>query len=195
MKRDSNRTPASGGPAGSTALQRLIEVDRIPDGGQDFAIEANEAERAALAASDGLVAIGRLEAHFHVAHRPRRSFNVAGRVTARVTQTCVVSLEAFETEISEEIDVDFAPAEELEKAEKERAQLREPAGTGDDVEDPPDPIVDGRIDLGALAAEFLALAREPYPKKPGVHFEEVVTEAPQDTGSPFAILRKLDKSS
>ena len=39
-----------------------------------------------------------------------------------------------------------------------------------DGEDAPDPIVDGKIDLGALAAEFLALGLDPYPRKPGVAF-------------------------
>ena len=36
------------------------------------------------------------------------------------------------------------------------------------IEDAPDPIVDGKIDLGALAAEFMILGLDPYPRKPGV---------------------------
>ncbi len=42
--------------------------------------------------------------------------------------------------------------------------------------DPPDPIVNGRIDLGQLAAEFLALGLDPYPRKPGVEFAPVVED-------------------
>ena len=34
-------------------------------------------------------------------------------------------------------------------------------------EDEPDPIIDGKIDLGALTAEFFALGLDPYPRKPG----------------------------
>ena len=37
-------------------------------------------------------------------------------------------------------------------------------------EDRPDPVVDGKIDLGAVAAEFFALGLDPYPRKPGVEF-------------------------
>jgi hypothetical protein len=37
-------------------------------------------------------------------------------------------------------------------------------------EEEPDPIVDGKIDLGALAAEFMILGLDPYPRKPGVDF-------------------------
>ena len=36
--------------------------------------------------------------------------------------------------------------------------------------EPPDEIVNGQIDLGALTAEFLALGLDPYPRKPGVDF-------------------------
>ena len=37
--------------------------------------------------------------------------------------------------------------------------------------EPPDEIVNGKIDLGAVAAEFLALGLDPYPRKPGVDFD------------------------
>ena len=53
-------------------------------------------------------------------------------------------------------------------------------------DDEPDPIVDGKIDLGALAAEFLALGLDPYPRKPGAEFAAPVAE--EDDDSPFAPL-------
>ena len=37
-------------------------------------------------------------------------------------------------------------------------------------EDDPDPVIDGKIDLGALTAEFFALGLDPYPRKPGAEF-------------------------
>ena len=36
--------------------------------------------------------------------------------------------------------------------------------------EPPDEIVNGQIDLGAITAEFLVLGLDPYPRKPGVDF-------------------------
>lgn len=59
--------------------------------------------------------------------------------------------------------------------------------------DPPDPITDGKIDLGTLASEFLTLGLDPYPRKPGVSFEPpggLGVDAAADE-SPFSILRKL----
>ena len=55
-----------------------------------------------------------------------------------------------------------------------------------DDEDAPDPIVDGQIDLGALAAEFMLLGLDPYPRKPGVEFAPPSEQDAQDT--PFARL-------
>ncbi len=54
------------------------------------------------------------------------------------------------------------------------------------ADDPPDPIEGGRIDLGALVVEHLALEIDPFPRKPGVVFEPPAGGEPP---SPFAALR------
>jgi len=59
-------------------------------------------------------------------------------------------------------------------------------------EDEPDPIIDGKIDIGALAAEFFALGLDPYPRKPGAQFAPL---KPDDAGEqPFAALQTLKKN-
>ena len=60
-----------------------------------------------------------------------------------------------------------------------------------DDEDEPDPIIEGKIDLGALAAEFFALGLDPYPRKPGASFE--LNAKPEPADSPFAVLAKRAK--
>jgi hypothetical protein len=56
-------------------------------------------------------------------------------------------------------------------------------------EDPPEPLDSGHIDLAALAVEFLALALDPFPRKPGAVF----ADAPdvETEGGPFAALSAL----
>ena len=54
------------------------------------------------------------------------------------------------------------------------------AGTDAEDADIPDPLVGGRIDFGALTAEFLALGLDPYPRKPGIAFEPVVAGEERD---------------
>jgi hypothetical protein len=177
---------------GAGPFSRMLEVDRVPDEGLDLTISANDDERQALANFDEIPAIGRLEAEFHIARRPRGNLNVSGEVRAVVTQICVVSLEPFDSEIIEPIDVDFAPSSEEEPAPASGGKPAEADFESSDADDPPDPIFDGKIDLGALASEFLALGLDPYPRKPGVEFRPA--EEAENPVSPFDILKKIQNS-
>ncbi len=172
-----------------------LAISEIPPQGADVTLEADAAQRAALARLNGLDGLASATAKLHVAPRGRERLHVTGEVRARVTQTCVVSLEQFESEIVEPVDVEFEPArakpvrEEAERTSRRRRDARPPADEdeeGMEDLDSPDEIVDGKVDLGALASEFLTLGIDPYPRKPGVAFDE-----PQPQGatvSPFARL-------
>jgi uncharacterized metal-binding protein YceD (DUF177 family) len=164
-------TPASVGP-----LSRLVAVTDLPAEGVDVTVEASEEERAALAQDFRLPAIHALTGTFHLSGSPRR-VRVAGRVAARISQICVVTLDPFEADVDEEVEVDFTAAD---------AGMRQEAEHGLDAE--ADAIVDGIIDLGALTAEFLALGLDPYPRKPGADFTYQPDEG--SPGSPFAVLGK-----
>jgi hypothetical protein len=164
-----------------------VNVDEVPEQGFDLTISADPPTCQALAAADGLAGIVSLEADFHIARQGIAEFNVSGSVHARVTQVCVVSLEPFDTDVVEEIDVDFAPPAAAALASTM------PGAPGASGRDPPDPIVEGMIDVGALAAEFLALGLDPYPKKPGVEF--VPMGVPEEKDAPFDVLKKLTDPS
>jgi uncharacterized metal-binding protein YceD (DUF177 family) len=164
-------TPASVGP-----LSRPVAITDLPPEGVDVTVEASPEERAALAQDFKLPAIHALSGTYHLSGSPRR-VRVSGRVAARVSQICVVTLEPFDADVEEEVAVDFAAID---------------AGARPDPEEPldeeADAIVDGTIDLGALTAEFLALGLDPYPRKPGADFSYQPDEG--RPASPFAVLRK-----
>jgi Large ribosomal RNA subunit accumulation protein YceD len=165
----------------SESFSRELVVDSVPDTGLDVEVAASEAERAMLAQACGLVAVHEFEAGFQVRKMDRTRFKVTGSLCARVTQTCVVSVEPFETLVRADIDVDFAPSGVFGRG---------PAAAFRGGEDPPDPIIGGKIDLGALAAEFLVLNLDVYPRKPGVSFDATdVPGEPPGANSPFAVLR------
>lgn len=173
---------------GPPPFSRPFLVDEWRDDATTTAISADAHERAALADAFGLPAIATLEAEFTLERAGRSRIHVHGRLHATVTRICVVSLDPFETEVSEPIDVTFAPEAQARAADIRAANGEEVHGLAP-VEEPPDPIIEGRIDLGALAAEFLALGLDPYPRKPGVDFT-----APADVNaptSPFAVLGQL----
>jgi hypothetical protein len=150
---------------------RPVRAESVPEGGLEHGIEASEAERQALAKLNGLPAIARLTAKFALNRAGRGIIRVRGDVHAEVTQTCVVSLEPFDVLLREPVDARFAPlAGEGPSRRGPPVAPAEAAAFAIGEEDEPDPIVDGRIDLGALATEFMILGLDPYPRKPGVDF-------------------------
>lgn len=178
------------GPA--TILSRPFLADEVDTKGTAVTIETSADERAALAKLNRLPAIEAFEASLSV-RRERAGVRVTGTVRARVDQVCVVTLDVFAAEIVEPVDVVFMDEKAL--AAFHAAQVRRPDADGDDERpDEPDAIVNGRIDLGTLAAEHLTLGLDPYPKKPGAAFAEPApTDAPD--ASPFAGLKALKKDA
>jgi uncharacterized metal-binding protein YceD (DUF177 family) len=166
-------TPETVGP-----LSRPVDVTNLPPQGSEVHVEATAEECAALAQDFGLPGIRSLAGDFTLKSSVK-GVHVTGTVKADVTQICVVTLDPFDSVIEEEVEVDFAEPSGMPP---------EPPTEMHEYE-PPDEIVNGEIDLGALTAEFLALGLDPYPRKPGVDFEY---RDPADTDdSPFAALRKL----
>ena len=160
-----------------------VVVAQIPDAGLHRDIEADQPARAAMAQLAGLREILSAKASLDVTPTGGGRFHVAGRVRARIGQTCVVTLDPIENDIDEEVDLIFAPPEQI----PELADLVE---DGAEIPDPPEPIENGVIDLGRLATDALFLAIDPYPRKPDAVFEPMVT-APDPEDHPFAALKVL----
>ncbi len=168
-------------PKREQPLHRLVGVDDVSPDGLDVTVEANPEERDALARLLALPAVHALTGRFLVTGSPRR-LKVVGRIDASVRQICVVTLEAFDAEVGESVDVTFAEPSPAADTAHRQTEL----SLGRDL---PDDIVDGKIDLGALTAEFLALGLDPYPRRPGVSFAYESDEQPE--ASPFAALGRL----
>jgi uncharacterized metal-binding protein YceD (DUF177 family) len=156
-----------------------VRLEDVPETGLHFDLVADEHVRAGLAAFAGVVGVPRLEAAIDVAHHGN-GLRATGRVTATVGQTCVVTLEPMESEVDEPIDVIFAPPS--------AGGLIDPDASFE-ADEPPEALSDGTADLGALAAEFLLLGIDPYPRKPGAEFAPPRED--NAAAAPFAALAKL----
>jgi uncharacterized metal-binding protein YceD (DUF177 family) len=164
-----------------------IIVAQIPDTGLHRDIEAGRAARETMAEVAGLREILSASASLDLTPKSGGRVHVAGRVRARVGQTCVVTLDPIENDIDEPIDLIFTPPEQIPQL----ADLVDDAAESDvEIPDPPEPIENGVIDLGRLATDALFLAIDPYPRKPDAVFEPpVVVADPLD--HPFAGLKAL----
>jgi uncharacterized metal-binding protein YceD (DUF177 family) len=162
-------------------FSRPFPVERLGTTRVTETIEAKPQERAALAKRFDLVSLDSLSAV--VSLDPVQAIDlirVTGQIEADVVQTCVVTLEPFATHVSEPFALDFS-----------RNPVEEPDGIDLDMDaEPPEPVEDGAIDIGELAAQYLSLALDPYPRSPGA------TLPPDADGegsplSPFAVLATL----
>jgi Large ribosomal RNA subunit accumulation protein YceD len=164
-----------------------VALNDIPEEGRHFALVAAPDTRASISRMAGLRDLPRLEADFEVTRQGDDGLRVVGRVSATVGQICVVSLEPLANTIEEHIDLVFIPkrADEMTAAETEKGSRAEAKW------DEPEALIDGVVDLGVVATEFLILGLDPYPRKPGAVFEP-----PQHLkldGGPFAALAGWSK--
>ncbi|SNB52291.1 Uncharacterized metal-binding protein YceD, DUF177 family [Arboricoccus pini] len=162
-------------------MSRPVSIHRLPEDGLNLEIEADKAECDALASRLDLVALRSLKATLRVArHGSAEVFAVDGELEARVIQTCVVSLEPFES-------VTWLPFQRLFTTGE----------VPDETEitiDPDlldlEPLEGDKLDVGEIVVEELAVNLDPYPHAPGFEpGQDVVSEPPRD--GPFAVLSAL----
>jgi hypothetical protein len=164
-----------------------VTVAQIPDTGLHRDLEADQAAREAIALAGSLREVLSANASLDVTPKSGGRVHVTGHVRARIGQTCVVTLDPIENEIDEPIDLIFAPPEQIPDLS---ALVDEAAESETEIPDPPEPILNGVIDLGRLATDALFLAVDPYPRRPDAVFQPL-TEAADPNDHPFAALKAL----
>lgn len=138
-------------------LSRPIKLRAIQN--DPVVIEADEAERAALAARLGIASIESLRAVVTLDPEGPR-ISASGPLHAEITQACAISGEDFPVVIDEQLAMVFVPADSAapitpdEEIELESDELDEIDYEGDS------------FDLGEAIAQSLALAVDPYAEGP-----------------------------
>jgi uncharacterized metal-binding protein YceD (DUF177 family) len=146
-------------------------------------LEANEAERAALARRFGIVAVHRLAADITL-ERNGLEVEAAGRFEAEIVQSCAVTGDDLPTTIREKLVLRFVP-ETGPGAPDEEIELE-----ADDLDEI---FYSGEIfDLGEAVAQSLALAIDPYATGPNADAvrKQAGLLGEEDAG-PFAALKVL----
>jgi hypothetical protein len=165
-------------PGPAPEFSRPVAVEKLTVGGSLYRIEAKPAEREALARRFGIIGVDALSAELTLRSGAKGSVHVEGSLRADVRQACVVTL----VEVPAHVEAQFTRAYAPVVARDETDILVDL-----DAEDPPDPLVDGIVDIGEATAEELALGLDPYPRAPGAVFELPEPQQPE-AHSPFAAL-------
>ncbi len=166
-----------------------ISVDKLNQKEIFFKISADKIERQALAERLRVLSVNSLSAEVRIKPESKRcTVLVDAELTAQVTQTCVVTLDPIENDVCTTAKVRFINDARLSQDDDVEIWAED--------EDPPDPIIDGVIDIGEFVVEQFSLALDPFPRRPDVEFESPkdAEKSNNDTAKkshPFAALEKL----
>ena len=178
----------------SVPLSFPVKVGHVSHNPLTVRIKADERERAGLATLWGVPEVKRFAADLEIQRWKKDGVRVKGRVVAEIVQECVVTLEPMASTLDEPVDAIFVP---------EGSRLaRDPMGeAGEMLLDPdgpdaPEVFAGDMIDAGAVAAEYAALAIDPYPRKAGMGFSDRIEDSEKDDRkpSPFAVLKDWKKT-
>ncbi len=177
-----------------TPFSYPVKVGHVSTNPVEVTIRADDAERAGLAALWGILEVKALTATFQIQRWKRDGVRLKGRVEANIIQACVVTLEPAEFRIDEAVEAVFVPeGSKLARfplAVDKGEMLLDPEGP-----DAPEIFTGDTIDAGVVAAEHVALAIDPYPRKSDAVFSGHVesTEKDDRKPSPFAVLKDWKK--
>ena len=174
-------------PSDQPPFSLSVAVRDIGRKGRTVKLEADAGQRAALAEALDVAAIEQLGGEFNLDMVSGSSVHLRGRFEADVIQTCVVSLEPVRQHIEESVSLTLLPAETADRR-PDASVLIDPMD-----EDDRDTYSSGRIDLGVIVSEQLALLLDPYPRAPGVEFEAAENGEVEKRDSPFAALERLKR--
>ncbi|WP_203074313.1 YceD family protein [Falsiroseomonas ponticola] len=136
-------------------------------------LAATPAECAALARRFSILGIAGFTASLSLKAETGGTVRARGRLHAAVTQECIVTLDPVDQVVDAAIDLRILP---------------DGVPPTDDDPDSPDEIesAGGFIDLGEAAAEQLALALDPYPRRPDAALPPELDASGLDAEAPAA---------
>ena len=180
---ESENTGAMGG------LPWHIRIRDIGDS-SDLRFEASDAQCKAFAEALDILSVEALTVDLKVRVADGARVHVNGKLSARLTQACVVSLDPVPERIDEQFRLVFWPRAMMppSRAEEEVSPFDE---------DTPEPYDGDRIEIGQLIFELVASNLNPYPRVEGAALEKSVAgtmepESKRETPeSPFSALQRL----
>ena len=173
---------------GNSEFTNILNVDSLGEAAKRVRLDANDVARAALAERFDLESVESLTGDLTVERiKGGDLIRIRGRMTAAITQTCIVTGRSVPAEIEENVEERFGPPRET-AAEVEITI---------DEEDPPEPIAEGGVDLGEIISQYLGVAIDPYPKVPGAEipqrYQPEEGQTPITRKNPFEVLTTLKR--
>ena len=162
-------------------FSRPTEIRPFLEQGDEKEIAADPAERKVLALRFGIPSLEAFSIMVHGEKAGAGMYQLKGRIVAKLTRTCVRTLEPMLEAIDQPFEVRLV----------ERA-IFETMGEGRE-EEPIDIEVleDETLDLGELAAQYLSLLMDPFPRSNEAKVLPPLDVSGERQGGAFAALGKL----
>jgi len=165
----------------------LLNVDDISSAEKKYKIRANASELQQITQILQVPEVQEFEANIYTKHQNKNTLiDVWGHVKSVITQQSVISLEYFNKEYNTEFQLQF----DTSLTENQVREMEE-----DGVENIPDVVTNGNIDLCQIAIEQIALILDDYPRQEGetFNFTSEFNDDDIKQENPFNILAKLKK--
>ena len=167
----------------------FVRAEDVPPNGKTLEITPNPKEKKALAKRLDVLSVEDLSAKVQLKRDTPHIVHVTGVLEAIVKKSCVVTLEPIDIPIKEEFEgwyADESQAVSFRRAQHEAQSKKDLLDIPmlDESEDP-EPMVNGQIDVGDLATQYLSLAIPLYPVKEGVELK--ASEPDVQKGNPMKV--------
>lgn len=162
-----------------------LQIEEINQGEQSYKLKADKEELVVLKDILQVPAVNYFEADIKLKFQKKRGIlEVGGEVRAGLRLISVISLEPFDKDYKADFSLTYDTNATYE-------QIREmDEGIETDV---PDIVIGGKINLGDIAIEQLALVMEDHPRKEGEEFSPLIEDDTPARENPFAVLSKLKR--
>jgi len=169
-------------------FSRIVHISDLGDTALIKDITATAPERAALIKQFHLDGLNHLQAHVSLRLLAKGDVRMSATLTAQLEQTCAVTLVPIKAEIS----IDFTLIYSQDAGEDWECD----EDTLED-QDPPEPLIGEKIDIGEAVAEQFFLEIDPFPRVKGTVFDGFTTEREGEARispekkNPFAVLSQF----
>jgi uncharacterized metal-binding protein YceD (DUF177 family) len=172
----------------------VTNLGRLGQAGDSIGFAADAEQRAALAKFADILSVEKFAAHIELKKISPTHYGVSYRLTAEISQACVVTLEPLVARIGKDFsrELQFAPQLRRGPSKDEKAKEGKELVVGALEDDEPEVIESLQYDLAGPLVEEFVLAIDPYPRAPGVEFA-APADAQDKPQNPFAALKDLKR--
>lgn len=173
-------------------LSRIVQLSELGSAPFKLDVVATDSEQTALCKRLGLDGLRKLKAHVSFALIEKKHVIVSATFSATLVQPCCVTLKPVTTDISADFSITY-----IENVEEDEGDDEESDDFFEEKADPPEPLVNEQIDVGAALVEQLALVIDPFPRVKDAVFEGFVSKSKGvpdsefEKKNPFAALSQL----